>query len=251
MLPAPFTTSTTPSLWLSVKGAVNTGAVVAISRPDNSGQSLFWVTWDGAIWPFDSTLPSGVDEYVSSANYGDTRLAWWRNAHSSSSSIDASLLGWFELDLASLTNQALTKLNNTSADCYDPTVDTYYKLSSSTLLSCSCNTGTCTSFASPPAPSDTGWSPAVSLSPERGIVGYNYDWPFDRMPLSTATAQLYNPQGSLIANVDTGTFQYDRLDQVVVATGTVLSSMDTSFVSAATGHVTPVTGGRAIIMYEQ
>lgn len=147
--------------------------------------------------------------------------------------------------------RSLTKLNNTSADCYDPTVDTYYKLSSSTLLSCSCNTGTCTSFASPSAPSDAAWSPAVSLSPQRGIVGYNYDWPLDRMPLSTATAQLYDPEGSLIASVDAGTCQYDRLDQVVVAIGTVSSSVDAAFVSAATGHVTPVTGGRAIIMYEQ
>ena len=234
-----------------MEGAANTGAVVSIRRSDYSGQALFWVTWDGAIRPFDSTLPSGVDEYVSSANYGDTRLAWWRNAHSSSSSIDVSLLGWFELDLASMTNQALTNLSDTSGDCYDPTVDTYYKLSSNTLLSCSCNTGACTSLASPPTPNDTAWSPVVSLSPQRGIVGYNYDWLLDRLPQSTATARLYNPQGSLMASVDAGTFQYDRLDQVVVAIGTVSSSTDVAFVSAATGHVTPVIGGRAIIMYEQ
>ena len=250
MLPAAFTASS--SNLLSVKGAVNTRAVVSIRRSDNSGQSLFWVTWDGAIRPFDATLPSGVDEYVSSANYGDTRLAWWRNSHVSSSSIDAALLGLFELDLASMTNQALTNLNNTNADCYDPTVDTYYKLSGSTLLSCSCNTGSCISLVSPPAPNETAWAPVVTLSPQRGIVGYNYDWLLDRMPQSTAMAQLYNAQGSLIANVDAGTFQYDRLDQVVVAIGTALSSStDAAFVSAATGHVTPVTGGRAIIMYEQ
>lgn len=174
MLPAAFTASS--SNLLSVKGAVNTGAVVSIRRSDNSGQSLFWVTWDGAIRPFDATLPSGVDEYVSSANYGDTRLAWWRNSHVSSSSIDAALLGLFELDLASMTNQALTNLNNTNADCYDPTVDTYYKLSGSTLLSCSCNTGSCISLVSPPAPNETAWAPVVTLSPQRGIVGYNYDW---------------------------------------------------------------------------
>jgi len=252
MLPGAFTASS-PNL-LSVKGAENSGAVVSIRRSDDSGQSLFWVTWDGAIRPFDATLPSGVDEYVSSANYGDTRLAWWRNAHSSSSSIDASLLGLFELDLASMTNQSLTNLNNTSADCYDPTVDTYYKLSGSTyitFLTCSCNTGFCSTFAKPPGPTDTAWVPALSLSPQRGIVGCNYDWPLDRTPQSSALAQLYNPKSSLIASVDSGTFQYDRLDQVVITIATVFSGNKTAFVSAATGNVTPVTSGRAIIMYEQ
>jgi hypothetical protein len=231
----------------SVTSVMNTGAIVAIRRSDNSGQALFWVTWDGSIEPFDATVPKAVEEYISRANDDDTRLLWWRNAYSSSTPVDASLLGWFELDLATMTNRALPNLSTTSADCYG--APTYYKLEGGSLFACACDNLACTSLASPPAPADSAWIPSFSVSPQRGIIAYDYEWTLNRSPDSAAMAQLYDPQGLLLASFNAGWVQYDRLDQLVLTSGAAATN-GPAIVSASTGTVTPIGTGVAVIIYE-
>jgi hypothetical protein len=243
-LPAAFVSSGTRML--SVKGVLNEGAVVSIYRSDITGEALFWVNWDGTIRPFDASLPTGVNEYLYAANGDDTRLAWWRIANSSSTPVAASLLGWFEFDPVSKTNRSLPNLSNTSKDCYDANVTTYYKLDVADLLSCSCNSGTCASFASLTLPADSAWMPEVSVSPRRGIIGYTFGWPLNRMPLSPATSALFNPEGSVLLQAEGNYFQwyqFDRLDELAVATGKVI-------VSGTTGHTTTLNGSRSIVMVE-
>jgi hypothetical protein len=231
----------------SVAGATNAGAVVTLRRSDNAGQALFWVGWDGSVKPFDATVPKFVEEYVSQANDDDTRLLWWRNAYSSSIPVDAALLGWFELDLTTMANRPVSNLSTTSGDCYEST--TYYELDGATLLTCACDSGACTSLASPPAPADPEWIPAFSVSPKRGIIGYTYEWTLNRLPDGIATARLYNPQGSLLASFNAGWLQYDLLDQLVLTPGDQ-SITGKHIVSASTGKESSLNTGYTTIMYE-
>jgi hypothetical protein len=248
-LPAELT-ATSPNL-IQAEGALETGVVVSIYRSDYSGQALFWVSWDGKMTPFDPTLPKNVVEYVAAANRDATRLLWWRNQNSSSISVDPSLLGYFELDLASMTHSSVPNLANTDKDCYDPTVTNYYKVSSGVLLTCACDTATCTSFASLPSLSDMAWSPEVVLSERRGLVGVEYFWGLDRLPQDAATAPLYSAQGALLTTLNSAQFGFDRQDQLALATTAYPSTRDVVIISPASGHQTPLNNPtRAVIGYE-
>jgi hypothetical protein len=248
-LPAAFT-SPSPNL-LSVKGAFNSGAAVSIYRSVYTGQNLFWLSWDGMLTPFDPTVPDKVVEYVSTANTNATRLLWWRNQYTSGVSVDPSILGWFELDLASMTNRAVTNLSKTDKSCYDPTVTNYYGTSNGVLLSCTCDTAACTSFATLPSQADNAWSPQAVVSQQRGLVGVEYSWALSRSPDTPATTPLYSAQGTLLTTVDCGKFGFDRLDQLTLASTSFPSTFDVVIISPTSGHQTSLNNPkRAVIGYE-
>jgi hypothetical protein len=227
---------------LYVRGTFNSGAVLTGNRPNNAGYALYWASWDGTITPLDPTVPVGVDEWPGAANRDATRLTFSRKAHAAIL-MDPSLLGWFEVDVGTTNTRALSHLNDTSADCYDAAVTTYYTLSDGTLSQCNCVTGACSSFASWTPPSDNRWSPELFVSPLRGFVGVDYQWRSQTAPATSTPALLYSEQGMLLASVESAmygaTFAFDRLDEIALI-GSFKPMDGTTIFSTASGHTTPL-----------
>ena len=238
-LPAGFKSPTD----LYVRGTFNSGAVLTGSRPNGAGYALYWATWDGTIALLDPAMPAGVDEWSVMANRDATRLAFLRQAQSGVAAVDPSLLGWFEIDVGTTNTRALPRLNDTSEDCYDSAVTSYYTLSDGTLSSCSCTTAACAPFASWTPPSDSRWTPEIAVSPQRGLVGVQYLWMSQTVPASTTIARLYSATGALLVSVDsssfTTSFAFDSLDQLALV-GSYTPNYGKTIFSTATGHSSPI-----------
>jgi hypothetical protein len=229
---------------LYVRGTFNSGAILTGSRADGSGYTLYWAGWDGKIAPFDPTLPVGVNEWAVAANRDATRLAFSRNSQSSTTA------SWFEFDVGTLSIRALPRLNDTSGDCYDTSVTSYYTLSGGTLSSCGCATASCTSFASWTPPTDLGWRSDVAVSPLRGMVGVEYNWISQMMATTTANSNLYSNQGTLLTSANGATFAFDRLDQLALVSAYMPTYTKAVF-SAASGRTTLLNNpARLAIGYE-
>jgi hypothetical protein len=222
---------------LYIRGTFNSGAVLTGNRANGAGYAVYWATWDGAISPIDPTLPVGVDEWPGTASRDSARLTLSRRAQYGVT-VDASLLGWFEVDVGTTNVRALPHLNDTSGDCYDTAVTKYYALSD-TLSSCSCTSSACAPFASWPLPSDAKWEPELIVSPQRGFVGVEYQWVSQTIPTTSAASRLYNAQGDLLFSFDSGpyggSFAFDRLEQMVLIDTYASTSSDAVY-NPASGH---------------
>ena len=229
---------------LYVRGTFNSGAVLTGSRSGGSGYTLYWAGWDGKIAPFDPTLPVELNEWAVAANRDATRMAFWRNSQSSTTA------SWFEFDVSALSIRALPLLNNTSGDCYDSSVGSYYTLSGGTVSRCSCATASCASFASWTPPTEYGWASDVVVSPRRSMVGVEYYWFSQMINTSIANSNLYSDEGTLLTFANGAMFAFDRFDELALVSAYVPKYSKAVF-SRASGRTTPLGNpARLAIGYE-
>jgi hypothetical protein len=242
--------------WVSVpnmpqtflQATVNSRAVLLVSGQAPDGRLLYSIDWLGNVLGFASLeLPRYSDEYLLAFDPAGTKVMWSRQSINGGSS---PVSGSFQLDF---TNPPATPWTGGDATCFGRPTAVAFKLAGTSLQSCACSDGACTTIAAVPPVPDAGWLPRVLTNRSGSVVVVTNDWPLSRTPVSYPNTLCFSPTGQPLASAPYGSPIIDETGQLVLIRPSLGTQREHAIVDLTRGIVTLIgnpPGWSPVIIYE-